>query len=177
MLAMNVVVGSTRASLTLKKTRAHLLRSRRAVGVRRKPSSVSRSSRLSRDGDHSSRTIIAGRLKQPTHKLGRVTLFTFMNACLCGLAPGGACLATRVTTRAVGSYPAISPFPIFPFLGRSEVCFLLRCPRRFRHRALPGTALFGARTFLLLQSNRRSPAGHRRDGRDQSFRSDASEGL
>jgi len=31
---------------------------------------------------------------------------------------------------------------------KQAVYFLLRYPRRFRHRALPGTVLFGARTFL-----------------------------
>src|SRR4051794_28770404 len=30
----------------------------------------------------------------------------------------------------------------------AAVCFLWHSPRRFRHRALPGIVLFGARTFL-----------------------------
>ena len=65
-----------------------------------------------------------------------------------GLAPGGVCLATPVTERAVGSYPAISPLPRRSSRFGGAVCFLWHSPRGHPHRALPGTLLCGARTFL-----------------------------
>jgi len=67
-----------------------------------------------RRGDHSSGTLIAERLKQPT----RTTRPTDRprRACapasfLFGFAPGGACLATDVAASAVRSYRTLSPLP------------------------------------------------------------------
>ena len=67
---------------------------------------------------------------------------------LCGLAPGGVCRAASVTGRAVGSYPAFSPLPHVGLRQDGAVCFLWHSPRGHPHRALPGTLLCGARTFL-----------------------------
>jgi hypothetical protein len=52
-------------------------------------------------GNHSSRTTVARRLKQPTreHRPGRPTCVP-----LFGLAPGGVYLLQRVSTRIVSSY-------------------------------------------------------------------------
>ena len=48
-------------------------------------------------------------------------------AVLFGLATGGVYTASLVTKTAVGSYPAISPLPVFPEKP-SAVCFLLHFP-------------------------------------------------
>jgi hypothetical protein len=63
---------------------------------------------------------------------------------------------------------ALTP-PFHPYRSRvtpgSAVCFLWHSPRRYRHRALPGIALCGARTFLpprrLRAFGRRSLAWRR----------------
>ncbi len=86
------------------------------------------------------------------------------DACLCGLAPDGVCLAVRVTAGAVGSYPAVSPLPSSREKRATAVFFLWHSPRRFRHRALPGIVLCGARTFLPPAATAR--AGDRPSGVD-----------
>ncbi len=62
---------------------------------------------------------------------------------LFGLAPTGGYRATAVTSRAVGSYPAVSPLPVF-----RAVCFLWPYPSPCDAQALPGNLPCGARTFL-----------------------------
>jgi hypothetical protein len=82
--------------------------------------------------------------------------------CLLGLAPDGVCTAARLTAGAVGSYPAISPLLRGGVRRRDgAVCFLLHSPRGFPHRALPGTLLCGARTFLPPNAAERRRAGDR----------------
>jgi len=77
------------------------------VAVERKPNSVSAA--VARSGcDHFSAMCVATHLKQPTRgykRLGAKALRLF------GLAAGGVCHATDVTTRAVRSYRTISPLP------------------------------------------------------------------
>ena len=105
----------------------------------RKPSSVPRKGHPRRGGDHSSGTTVAGRLMRPTRKTR-----AGHSCSLFGLAPGGVCLASRVTASPVRSYRTISPLP-----RRTEaVSFLWHFPRGRPHRGLPGTLPFGARTFL-----------------------------
>ena len=57
---------------------------------------------------------------------------------LFGIAPGGACRAAPVASRAVGSYPTVSPWPRRTGAVSSLWRFPWGCPRR----ALPGTVLF-----------------------------------
>lgn len=64
-------------------------------------------------------------------------------ASLFGIAPGGACRAAPVASRAVGSYPTVSP--LRP--KRNAVCFLWRCPSDRSARALPGTVASGSPDF------------------------------
>jgi len=52
-----------------------------------------------------------------------------------------------LSPRAVGSYPTVSPLPR-TLAGRSAVCFLLHFPSAHAAQGLPGTLLYGARTFL-----------------------------
>ena len=66
---------------------------------------------------------------------------------LFGLAPGGVCLATSVTSGPVRSYRTLSPLPVL-LSEPSAVFSLLHFPSPCGARALPGTLPFGARTFL-----------------------------
>jgi hypothetical protein len=131
----------------------------RLVDVVLKPSSVPHRDRPRCGGGHSSRAAVTGRLEQPTRGLERVTLHDVSSAVaqgpphvrLCGLAPDGVCLAASVTGGAVGSYPAVSPWPAARSVAgavRQVVSSLLHFPSRSHDRALPGIVLFGARTFL-----------------------------
>ncbi|QXX76362.1 hypothetical protein MHY1_03202 [Methylovirgula sp. HY1] len=67
-----------------------------------------------RDG-HSSGTAVTGRLEQPTRAAIRRRTCDLPEgkprAPLFGLAPGGACRAAPVTSRAVRSYRTFSPLP------------------------------------------------------------------
>ena len=69
------------------------------------------------------------------------------NVPLFGLAPGGVCQASDVTTGAVSSYLAFSPLP------NRAVCFLWHFPSRHRDSALRSTLPCGARTFLPSMQN------------------------
>ena len=89
------------------------------------------------DNDHSSRTPIARGLKRPTRELGRAVL----NALLFGLAPGGVCRASNVTTGAGELLPHR-----FTLTSEDENASLL--PRRF--------AFCG--TFLPVTGTGRYPA-------------------
>ncbi len=143
------------------------------VFVVRKPSSVRAERRRCARGNHSSRTAVTDGLQQPTRRLERAALlaspcdeadgFGLPCVCLCGLAPNGVCHATFVTEGAVGSYSTFSPSPRgVRCQARGAVSFLLHSPRCFHHRALPGIALFGARTFLPRACARRRSPGRRR---------------
>ena len=83
------------------------------------------------------------------------------NAPLFGLAPDEVCRAVRVTTSAVGSYPAISPLPVLADLGG---IFLLHCLSPWASceaccaRPLAGILLYGARTFLPTPIHHEHPA-------------------
>ncbi len=78
-----------------------------------------------RDG-HSSGTPIAERLKQPTRAVwsGERLEAEASAPPLFGFAPGGVYHATTVASRAVGSYPTLSPLP--PHV--KAVCFLWHFP-------------------------------------------------
>jgi len=63
-------------------------------------------------GDHSSWAHVAMRLTQPTRAVSRKQPWGFPLAPpLFGFAPGGVYLAASVASRAVGSYPTLSPLP------------------------------------------------------------------
>jgi hypothetical protein len=68
---------------------------------------------------------------------------------LFGLAPSGVYHATPVSGGPVRSYRTFSPLPVPP-KGPSAVRFLRHfpSPAETDSRALPGTLLYGARTFL-----------------------------
>jgi hypothetical protein len=79
-------------------------------------------------GDHSSRSRIAPGLKQPTRGLQQRALSSAMHSdrasppLLFGFAPRGVFRAPDVATRAVGSYPTVSPLPNAPTeTGRPSV--------------------------------------------------------
>ena len=79
-----------------------------------KPGSVWRRgvSPVPRD-DHSSGTAVASRLMRPTRATARRRDEGFrLLSPLFGLAPGGACHASRVAARAVRSYRTLSPLPV-----------------------------------------------------------------
>jgi hypothetical protein len=105
--------------------------------------------------DHSSRPCLATWLKQPTRRF-RLVLAHISSPgrdgpsrarrlkrngetpCLFGLAPCGVYHAATVTSRAVGSYPAVSPLPSSILAeGRLAVCFLLHWPSSGLALAVP----------------------------------------
>ena len=146
--------GANARCATGKKPTAHpLSKAGGRVDVMRKPSFVPRLGRPRRGGNHSSRTIIADRLEQPTRRLGRVTLCDLAVARL----PMRPCsrwgLPCRSRYRARGGLlPRRFTLTLREtHATRRAVCFLWHSPRRFRHRALPGILLYGARTFLPLR--------------------------
>ena len=112
--------------------------------------------------DHSSRTAVAGSLKQPTRATGPVPALQrklrvapirscsrWGLPCRFGCPSRGALLPHRFTH-------ACRPLP-----DPSAVCFLWHCPWGHPRRVLPGTAFRGARTFLprpkSLLARRRPP--------------------
>ena len=98
--------------------------------------------------NHSSRPCLAARLKQHTRVRTEPIHSTPIWPCSKWGLPCPAALAPQ----AVGSYPTISTLPRTnaPSLGpcRSAVYFLLHWPSACAAQALPGTLLYGARTFL-----------------------------
>ena len=73
---------------------------------------------------------------------GRRRAAAFFTSVL-GLAPGGVYIADGLLSPLVSSYLTLSSLP-----ARPAVYFLLHLPWSHLHRALPGTLLCGARTFL-----------------------------
>jgi hypothetical protein len=121
----------------------------------RKPSSVLRRSRPRQSGNHSSSATVTGRVQQPTRGLWassplRSSGSRSATSTYAALLQVGFAFAMSVTEHAVGSYPAVSPLLRGPASrrGGGAVYFLLHSPRGHPHRALPGTLLNGARTFL-----------------------------
>lgn len=88
-----------------------------------KPGSVSA---CAPDG-HSSRSAIARTLQQPTRS---VSIGVGAPRCLFGLAPAGVYPATTVASRAVGSYPTISPLPAATRVARWRCVFCGTVRRR-----------------------------------------------
>lgn len=80
--------------------------------------------------------------------------------CLFGLAPAGVYRATTVTSRAVSSYLAVSPLPVYRKSVPSAVYFLLHYPSVpfGTAQALSGSVPSGARTFLEHFRARDHPA-------------------
>ena len=72
---------------------------------------------------------------------------------LFGLAPGGACRATAVTSRAVGFTP-----PFHHYLACKAVSSLWRFPWGYPRRALPGTVVSGSPDFPRRLHPRDCPA-------------------
>ena len=90
-------------------------------------------------GSHSSGTMLAHRLAQPTRMIGPETgcrRFWRPASSLFGLAPGGVYLAAAVTRGAVGSYPTLSPLPRIKRGGLLSVALSLGAPPPdvIRHR-------------------------------------------
>ena len=79
---------------------------------------------------------------------------------LLGFAPGEVCHTSGVAAGVVGSYPTVSPLPDAPspcgtVARRSVLCCTVCRPRVGADaRGLPGTLLFGARTFLHARTGR-----------------------
>ena len=92
---------------------------------------------------HSSGTGVAVGLERPTRVRHEPCHRTPIRTCSGWGLPCPAALAPR----AVGSYPTVSPLPR-TLAGRSAVCSLLHFPSAHAAQALPGTLLYGARTFL-----------------------------
>jgi len=126
-------------------------------------------------GSHSSGTMVAHRLKQPTRRLRRAADVR-RRACLFGFAPSGVYLAVRVATSAVSSYltclaagpnplaslRAISTLPdrvLRPAIGGifSVALSVALGLSTYSAQALPGTLPCGARTFLYA-ANRAAAA-------------------
>ena len=81
-------------------------------------------------------------------------------ACLFGVAPGGGCLAVRVTANAVRSYRTFSPLPDPPSIRwPSAVCSLWPCSSPHGGRSLAVTLPYGARTFLSVPKSTQRLSG------------------
>lgn len=149
------------------------------VDVVRKPSSVPPRGRPRSGGGHSSRAAVTGRLEQPTHELGRVTLRGLLlqretaRSLMWPCSRWGLPCHLRYRRRG-GLLPRRFTLSCRRrCLGGQVVSSLLHFPSRFRDRALPGIVLCGARTFLPsrfaplgfrlaeLVHGRRSPVRHR----------------
>ena len=119
-----------------------------------KPSSVSRPGHPERGGDHSSRTAVTRRLEQPTRRLGRAALHPDGRSRLetpayAALLPMGFAMPPALPRARWALTPPFHPYRrAAEAARRRRFSFLLHSPRRFRHRALPGIVLCGARTFL-----------------------------
>ena len=110
-------------------------------------------------GDHLSRAAVACRLVRPTRELRGEqppACAERTRARILGLAPGGGCLAGRVTTPPVVSYTTFSPSPL---RFRSGSLFLWPFSASHPAWVLPSTALCGARTFLTRRKRRARPPG------------------
>lgn len=119
----------------------------------RKPSSVSRSRRRRRAGDHSSRLPVTEELEQHTRKLGRAALERFpIRSC------SGWGLPCDLRCRRPGELLPRLFTLTGPPRGSTAVRSLWHCPRGRPHQALPGTLPCGARTFLPQWSRDRLPA-------------------
>ncbi len=88
------------------------------------------------------------RTSNPVHKL-------ICERSLFSLASGGVYHARYVTTSPVRSYRTFSPLP----RRNGAVYFLRHFPWGYPHRALPGTLLYEARTFLQQKYFCRRPSG------------------
>jgi hypothetical protein len=79
--------------------------------------------------------------------------------CLFGLAPTGVCRAANVTARAVSSYLTVSPLPVSDVRTIGGLLSVaLSVGAHHPAQALPGSAPYGARTFLEHGSTRDHPA-------------------
>ena len=100
--------------------------------------------------NHSSSPCLAARLKQRTRGRVEPTHSPPIWPCSGWGLPCHAALAPH----AVGSYPTVSPLPR-TLAGRSAVYSLLHWPSAHAAQELPGTLLYGARTFLGAIKSRR----------------------
>ena len=108
--------------------------------------------------DHSSRPVIADRLKQPTRKRRTGRSFQVRarrearrcsSAPLFGLAPCGVLPAICLTADAVRSYRTFSPLPTFTLASLDgRYIFCATSPSSCPDRELPGALPCGVRTFL-----------------------------
>ena len=142
---------TTSTALTLQVSFRPSRRRRKMDQTACKPGSVPPAPEGAGLGDHSSGPSLAGRFSRPTRTAqaydspariaeGARSLF--------GLAPGGACHATPVTRRAVGSYPTLSPFPPGPESLERRFAFCGAIPGVAPGGRYPPPCRRGARTFL-----------------------------
>ena len=136
--------------------------------ARNKPSSVNRFSFASRQWHQRRGIIYLGPTSLPaSSSLPGTQVARAAPRPLFGLAPSGVCHATSVTRSPVRSYRTFSPLPVLP-KEPSAVCFLWHFPSPCGARALPGTLLCGARTFLQrnLERPASDPYSHAPHGRE-----------
>ncbi len=131
-----------------------------------KPGSVPSEAEAADIGDHSSGPPLAGRFSRPTRTARACDSPTPIAGGarpLFGLAPGGACHATTVTSRPVGSYPTLSPFPRPKRLGSRWFAFCGAIPGVAPGGRYPPPCRSGARTFLdpLAEAAIARPSGPR----------------
>jgi hypothetical protein len=122
-----------------------------------KPGSVGPETGLGRGG-HSSGTVVADRLKQPTRTTGLETGLAPARSerlsPLFGFAPGGVYRAVRITASAVRSYRTLSPLPR---AGRFAFCGTV--PGVTPAGCYPAPCFHGARTFLPERKGSKRPPG------------------
>src|SRR5260221_5770404 len=111
------------------------------------------------EDDHSSRPAIAGGLKRPTRKFRAPSRHAYklapVTSPLFGLAPCGVCHAPCIAARPVRSYRTFSPL-LRIAVQRYLLCGTFRQPGlNPAAQALPGTLLFGVRTFLSPRGSAR----------------------
>ena len=120
---------------------------------------------------HSSSPSVTAGIKRPTRVRHEPCHSTPIWSC----SGWGLPCPEALSPRAVGSYPTVSPLPR-TLAGRSAVYFLLHFPSAHAAQALPGTLLYGARTFLgallrrdCLDRLRRAELSHRQDLMKRSY--------
>ena len=155
---------------TLLNRRISVSKSRQKCQPACKPGSVWPSRLAARErGGHSSWAHVAMRLTQPTRTAGRKQPRGLpLVPSLFGLAPGGVYRAAPVASRAVGSYPTLSPLPAdprAPMANRRAVCFLWHFPWGRPRRPLSGTVSPWSPDFPHPQ-----PFGSRGCGRPAGWR-------
>ena len=128
-----------------------------AVTGDHKPSSVDSHGRPWERGKHSSRTLVAERLVRPTrgHRASNPFDTPGLHQAITSTYAALLQVGFTVPRSLPSARWALTP-PFHPYLAAlargAAVSFLWHSPRGHPHRALPGTLLCGARTFLPWRS-------------------------